>query len=112
MVLRLTDEAGVSTGDVICREHDSLACGDTIFDPHNPARHKKLGSGTLAELHQLQIEDGHPLNPAPDLKSPADHAAAELRRLPEGSLRLHNPHLYKISISAALNQLRDELLED
>jgi len=108
-ILRLTDLSGHYGGDVICCMNDEPEAGERIFDPHNPARHKLLGTGSLDELHCLQMSAGSAVAPSPSLDQVADHAADELKRLPEGSLRLHNPHLYKVSISKSLCRLRDQL---
>jgi len=40
----------------------------------------------------------------------ADYCAAQLQRLPEGSLRLVNPHRYKVGVSRRLLALRDQLV--
>jgi nicotinate phosphoribosyltransferase len=108
-ILRLTDAQHKYAGDIICRLDDRLATGDRLYDPENPARQKLLAPGVLRELHQEVMTGGEPSGPAPALDALADFAAAELQRLPEGSLRLHNPHRYKVSISSALYRLREQL---
>jgi nicotinate phosphoribosyltransferase len=40
----------------------------------------------------------------------ADYSSGQLRNLPEGSLRLINPHIYKIGVSGRLLDLRDRLI--
>ncbi|HKI51210.1 MAG TPA: nicotinate phosphoribosyltransferase [Geothermobacteraceae bacterium] len=108
-VLRLVNGQDKYAGDIICRLDDRLAYGDLIYDPENPSRQKRLGAGVLKELHREVMNAGAQTASAPSLDALADHAASELKRLPEGSLRLHNPHRYKVSISESLYLLRDRL---
>jgi nicotinate phosphoribosyltransferase len=56
------------------------------------------------------MDGGKQLQPAPSLAEMADYCAAQLQRLPEGSLRLVNPHRYKVGVSRRLLTLRDELI--
>jgi nicotinate phosphoribosyltransferase len=108
-ILRLTDEQHKYAGDIVCRLDDQLATGDRLYDPENPARQKLLGPGSLKEFHQEVMNGGKMIGPTLSLDAMADFAARELQRLPEGSLRLHNPHRYKVSISGALYRLREQL---
>lgn len=108
-VLRLMNGRHEYAGDIICRLDDQLVAGDRLYDPENPARQKLLGPGALTELRQVVMDAGHQTRTGPSLDAIADHAASELQRLPEGSLRLHNPHRYKVSISESLFRLRERL---
>lgn len=108
-ILRMVNTDETYAGDLICRPDDRPVGGDPIYDPENPARHKRIGEVTLCELHREWMVDGEPTCAPRSLDALADFAANELRRLPEGSLRIHNPHRYKVSISEALHTLREEL---
>lgn len=108
-VLRLVNGQHKYAGDIICRLDDRPATGDRLYDPENPARQKLLGPGVLKELRQVVMAAGDQTRPNPSLDTIADHAASELQRLPEGSLRMHNPHRYKVSISESLYRLREQL---
>ena len=55
------------------------------------------------------MEGGKQLIESLSLQEMADYCAAQLKRLPEGSLRLVNPHRYKVGVSRRLLTLRDEL---
>ena len=41
----------------------------------------------------------------------ADRCAEQLQRLPRGTLRLANPHIYKVAISSKLLNLRNNLIK-
>jgi nicotinate phosphoribosyltransferase len=53
---------------------------------------------------------GRILSPAPGLEVMADRCAVQMLRLPKGTTRLTNPHIYKVAMSAALHRLRSELM--
>jgi nicotinate phosphoribosyltransferase len=58
------------------------------------------------------MENGSIVRDESDLACLADRCVSQLQRLPEGSLRLLNPHLYKVAITAGLNDLRTRLLRE
>lgn len=110
-VWRVVHGDGSYAMDVIALPGEHPQPGDIVFDPTNPSRHKPISAGTrLIPLRHTVMENGRRLQPTPSLEELADRAAAELKRLPTGSLRLFNPHRYKVSISNGLNMLRDELM--
>ena len=84
--------------------------GQIAYDPANPQRHKTVAIDCqLENCRRLVMEDGRKLQPAEPLQTMADFAASQLKRLPEGSLRLINPHSYKVGISRRLLDLRERL---
>jgi nicotinate phosphoribosyltransferase len=98
--------------DILALEDENPRPGDTVFDPTNPARHKKIPEGV--EFHKVRrdvMEGGKILTPPPTLEEMADHCADQLKRLPDGSLRLFNPHTYKVSMTEALCDMRARLME-
>ncbi|MFA6809511.1 MAG: hypothetical protein WCR47_00450, partial [Desulfoplanes sp.] len=64
----------------------------------------------FVSIRQTVMENGNITHADADLAVLADRCAEQLRCLPEGSLRLLNPHLYKVAISKGLNDLRTQLL--
>jgi len=111
-LLRLVDAAGTFIQDVICREGENLEPGATVYDPTNPSQRRRLEKTfDVVEIRRVVMEKGQIVGDLPDLKTCADHCAEQFRRLPEGTLRLHNPHTYKISISPQLHELRERLME-
>ena len=56
------------------------------------------------------MKEGMRCAQAPSLEEAADRAESELSRLPDGCLRLVNPHLYKVSITQGVNTLRLKLM--
>lgn len=111
-VLRAVWPDGRFGMDILCLEGEKVGPGDTVFDPTNPARHKTIPAGVVLEdLRQVVMEKGDILAPLSSLDELADRSADQLRRLPEGSLRLTNPHRYKVAMSGGLHELRTRLME-
>ena len=110
-VLRAIDPNGIFTLDILTRDNEQLKPGDTVFDPTNPARCKQLHNNLrLTPLRRPVMEKGELLWPAEPLEEMADRCAGQLKQLPAGSLRLINPHRYKVAISPQLHQLREKLI--
>lgn len=99
--------------DVICREGEMPAAGEVVYDPMNPTRYKPLPVGCrLEDMRSVVMENGRIMVPSPPLDVMADRCRDQLARLPEGVLRLENPHIYKVSISPGLHDLRSRLIEE
>jgi nicotinate phosphoribosyltransferase len=108
---RLIDGDGRFVQDVICRAGETLAAGATVYDPINPSRRKKVPEGVRCEdIRGVVMDGGAIVGALPDLEACADRCADQLRSLPDGTLRLYNPHRYKVSISPDLHDLREQLM--
>jgi nicotinate phosphoribosyltransferase len=99
--------------DVLCRENEIIQVGEMVYDPTNPSRYKKIGPNSRFEnIRQTVMENGQIIIDLPPLEEIADRCENQLARLPDGSLRLQNPHIYKVSMSRGLHQLRSELMAE
>lgn len=98
--------------DVMTLEGETVAAGDRVYDPTNPARYKPIPAGvSILPLRETVMEGGQCCGDFPPLEALADRCAGQLQQLPEGSLRLVNPHRYKVSMSIGLKALREQLME-
>ncbi len=110
---RVQDALGLCLFDLITLKDERLACGDEVFDPENRARSQRIPAGAeLFELRRPVMDAGVPLCQEERLAAMAHRCNRQLAQLPEGSLRLVNPHRYKVSISKGLLQLRQSLLAE
>ncbi|NJC87205.1 MAG: nicotinate phosphoribosyltransferase [Desulfuromonas sp.] len=113
-VLRAVDPAGRLIMDVLDLVDDPgepFRSGATAFDPANPQRCKVVPVDCdLVDCRAVVMDDGEQREPAPPLMAMADYCARQLARLPEGSLRLINPHRYKVGVSRRLLALREQLI--
>lgn len=97
--------------DLVDDPGEPFRAGATAYDPGNPQRCKLVPVDcALADCRQVVMEGGEQRVPSPPLAAMADYCARQLQRLPEGSLRLVNPHRYKVGVSRRLLTLRDELV--
>ncbi len=86
---------------------------ERVSDPANPLRSSRLPAGL--EWHnprEVVIEGGQRTRPAETLPEMQVRARSELARLPEGTLRLLNPHTYRVSLSRALQTSREALIAE
>ncbi|MBT1075960.1 nicotinate phosphoribosyltransferase [Geobacter grbiciae] len=113
-LLRAVAPDGSFIQDVICLAGEEIAPGATVFDPTNPLQFVTIPrQARFEDIRGVVMEDGVRTTKAPpDLDEMADRGRDQLARLPQGCLRFINPHKYKVSISAGLNELRLRLLEE
>jgi nicotinate phosphoribosyltransferase len=113
-VMRAMSDDGSFIQDVICLHGEEPCAGDTVFDPTNPLQHVNLPShATFRDLRSVVMIDGKRTAPCREtLDEMADRSAAQLAHLPSGCLRFINPHRYKVSVSAGLNELRNRLIAE
>jgi nicotinate phosphoribosyltransferase len=110
-VLRVVDNDGRFVQDLVCLADDHPGSGATVYDPTNPLRWKKLPEGCrLLDLRREVMHDGRRIVPSESLETMAVRCSRELSLLPEGCLRLVNPHRYKVSISQRLHEMRSGLI--
>lgn len=110
-LLRALGPDGGLVQDVVCLEQDGARSGDTVYDPCNPLHHTTLPAQvTLHEMRRVLMEDGRRTRPPETLDAMAERSLRECAGLPQGCLRLINPHRYKVSISGRLNDLRNSLI--
>jgi len=96
--------------DLMCLEDEVLESGDIIVDPTAPERSRPCPVAlTSEELRQEVMRDGRRLRPARPLEELCSYCRQRLRQMPEGTLRLVNPHRYKVSISPGIDRLRRTL---
>lgn len=112
-VYRLTSHEGDFIQDVVCLASEEMRGGDTVFDPANPLHHTTLPEHvTMKKLRGIMMSDGVRTAPAESFDVMAERCRSELSRLPNGCLRLINPHRYKVSISDRLKCLRDTMIDE
>ncbi len=98
--------------DVVTGEGEEPRAGERISDPSNPLRSSRLGADlSFRDAREVVMEGGRRTRPAETLPDLQARARTELARLPEGTLRLLNPHVYRVGLSRSLQTVRDALIE-
>jgi nicotinate phosphoribosyltransferase len=112
-VLRAVAADGSYIQDLITLEDEQVSPGDLVFDPANPLQKVHIPrDAKLVEVRGTVMEGGLRSVPAASLESSSQKCAEELLRLPAGCHRFVNPHVYKVSLSAGLNDLRLKLIAE
>lgn len=113
-LMRATAPDGSFIMDIITLAEETVHLGQTVFNPANPLQHTTIPEGVrLDELRTVVMERGkRTAAKYPSLEQMADRCKDQLARLPQGCLRFINPHIYKISISQRLHELRIQLMEE
>jgi nicotinate phosphoribosyltransferase len=85
--------------------------GERVSDPSNPLKSSRLPAGLeWLNPRRTVVQAGQRVEPPESLQTLQARARIELARLPEGTLRLLNPHTYRVSLSGALQASRDRLI--
>lgn len=82
---------------------------ELVSDPVNPLRAARLPAGLhWAPARETVMEGGRRTYPPETLLAVQARARAELARVPPGTLRLLNPHEYRVSLAPDVAALRDQ----
>lgn len=105
-VWRGYDDQGHLAYDVITLGGEPQT-GDWVSHPANPLLASQLPPLRWEDVREVVMKGGERTRPADDLHTIQARAQAELGRLVEGTLRLLNPHKYKVSLASEVAELRD-----
>jgi nicotinate phosphoribosyltransferase len=110
-VLRFYNDDGLMEADALARGLEDLNHETVMLvDPNNPLRRKKLGFAQRSELLQDVLRDGNVVYDFPSLERIRDRRIEQLAHLHESYRRLHNPHEYKVGLTFALWQQKEQML--
>ncbi len=113
-VVRVTGPDGSFIQDVICLAGEELKPGDEVYNPKNLLQRVRIPDNAgFHDVRSVMMENGkRAAGKEESLDRMADRSADQLRRLPQGCLRFMNPHVYKVSISRRLRDLRSSLMAE
>ncbi|MEF2278139.1 nicotinate phosphoribosyltransferase [Deinococcus sp. YIM 134068] len=110
-VWRAADTGGEFALDVLTLGDEPRA-GERVSDPTNPLRSTLLPDGlTWADAREVVMEGGRRTASPETLTDAQARAREELNRLPAGTRRPLNPHLYRVSLGADVAALRDRVAD-
>jgi nicotinate phosphoribosyltransferase len=117
-VWRITDPQGMAVADVLGVDDpvnpDILEKGGQYVFWHTLGDYRHFDhvlEGTAEPLLKLRIEQGRLLNPGPALETIRGLVHAELGSFDPSYKRLLNPHVYKVSITERLRDLKQNLIK-
>ena len=112
---RLYDERGMATADYLCladeRPEDEQTL--TLRHPIRVEARRQVPRETLADLEQLLVPvlaEGERQQDPPEIEAIRRRRDADLERLDPGVKRLVNPHIYHVSLSQKLWELKQDLV--
>ena len=114
-VYRFFDENGGALADLITLADEEIESGKniTFYHPFSTADFfimKKGRYSTFKPMLTKKMENGKRISPAPELKEIQRSSAEKLAAFDKSYKRQINPHIYKVSLSEKLRNLKTELL--
>lgn len=110
-VWRAADEDGHFALDVLTMGDEPRA-GERVSDPTNPLRSIRLPDDlTWQDAREVVMEGGRRTGVPETLPEVQARAREELGRLPAGTLRPLNPHVYRVSLGGDVAALRDRVAD-
>jgi nicotinate phosphoribosyltransferase len=112
---RIYDERGKSTADYLSLEDEQPQPGSELVlrHPIQPNTFRRLGPGSISEIEPLLVEVvrmGKVVYERPTMATMRATRDRDLERLDSGVKRIMNPHIYHVSLSNRLWELKQELI--
>jgi nicotinate phosphoribosyltransferase len=112
-VYRFLDKKEAPVADLIAFGGREIHPGEQVklFHPFMDYRHLTIEvEGKVLPLLQKQMEDGKTLFPRPSLETIRERTLEQIRKLDSTYTRILNPHVYKVSISEELRNLKTSMI--
>ncbi|MEM8856720.1 MAG: nicotinate phosphoribosyltransferase [Chloroflexota bacterium] len=112
---RIYDQRGLATADLIALEDEAPQNADELF-LHHPSTHgisRTLPNSKISKLeplHKQVLVEGEQVYDFPPLEHIQAQRAADLDRLDIGVKRIIHPHIYHVSLSKKLWDLKQQLI--
>ncbi len=111
-VWRLYDSRGQATADVLAVAGEEVTDPLPLRHPIHPGKRRELAAAEIAEVEpllELVLDEGRPTGERPSMSDLHARRRADLDRLDPGVRRLINPHIYHVSLTQRLWDLKQEL---
>lgn len=115
-VWRVYDQRGKATADLLSLEDENPREMDRLV-LHHPTEHttyRTLARDQVSEIEPLLVDvlkEGRRLTDPPSIEEMRQRRQADLERLDPGVRRIVNPHLYHVSLSEGLWNLKQALIQ-
>ncbi len=113
-VWRFSSAEGSPLADLVCLEVEEVSPGRP-FVFHHPGDYRSFRLEEYADIRPLLspvMKDGQRLASPPPLADIQSRVSRNLKQLDDTYKRLINPHLYKVSLSPLLKELKQTLIEN
>jgi nicotinate phosphoribosyltransferase len=114
-VWRIYDERDRASADLICLTEEEPAQQDrlTLRHPSDHTRHRTLERNRIAAIEPLLVDvlrEGRLVYEWPTIEAIRQQRQADVERLDAGVRRIMNPHIYHVSLSEQLWDLKQALI--
>ena len=115
-VTRIYDQRSLATADIIAIRGEDPLAEDPIelYHPHSQVR-RSIEKGSVSDSEDLLetvFVNGRRADGRPDLEELRRRRRADLERLDPGVRRLVNPHIYHVSLTAAMKERQTSLVRE
>ena len=115
LVWRLYDQRGKATADLLSLDDEQLEQMDRILmrHPSEPNKHRSLIKGEITEIEPLLVDvlvEGKCVLGKTTIEEMRARRMADVERLDPGVKRLMNPHIYHVSLTERLWNLKQSLI--
>lgn len=113
-VWRLYNSDGSFKADILSLSDEKIesAVEQTFYHPNDDTQFFKFTPQKVEELLKLKIKDGKRYSSSVDLHAIKKYAEKQLDSLDPTSKRLLNPHIYKVSLTEKLKDLKGKLIRE
>ncbi|NTV64188.1 MAG: nicotinate phosphoribosyltransferase [Oscillochloris sp.] len=114
---RIYDRRGQATADLVALEHEDPRQAEqiTLRHPGDHSRYRILRQHEITAIEPLLIEvlrQGRPVAPPPTIEEMRELRRVDVDRLDTGVRRIMTPHIYHVSLSQQLWDLKQQLLSE
>ena len=114
-IWRIYDERGFATVDMLCLENKRPTDHDPLVlrHPTDHTKHRTIARASISNAEQMLTDvwiEGNQVADFPPLEELRKRRQADLDRLDPGIRRLVNPHIYHVSLSQELWELKQRLI--
>ncbi|MEE9188638.1 MAG: hypothetical protein V3U36_04650, partial [Anaerolineales bacterium] len=114
-VWRIYDQRGKATADLLTLEDERPGEQSEIIlhHPYQTSKYRELKSESVTEVESLLVDilrDGEMVAELPPIEGLRKRRDADVERLDPGVRRLMNPHIYHVSLSDRLWNMKQDLV--
>ena len=114
--LRIYDTRGNATADLLALEDEEVSVDEPLRlrHPMDRTQYRTLLPAQISKIEPLHVDilrEGELVYEFPDIEALRETRLADVRRLDVGTRRLINPHIYHVSLTEKLWELKQELIE-
>mgnify|MGYP000379631556 CR=1 FL=1 len=115
-VWRIYNGRGTATADLLTCGDEDPAVMDSLYlqHPSDSGKHRMLETSDIGDIQLLLVDvlnEGNVVYDFPDLETIRRQRDNDLERLDEGVKRIINPHIYHVSLSEKLWNLKQYLIQ-